>query len=53
VAGGSLDQVAVDFIMGHVDDTMAAEYRGWIDDKRLVAVVNHVRKWLFLKRKVK
>ena len=46
VAGATADQVAVDAIMGHVDSTMAAEYREHIDDARLVAVVNHVRKWL-------
>ncbi|HUE74870.1 MAG TPA: tyrosine-type recombinase/integrase, partial [Pirellulaceae bacterium] len=48
-AGGSRDQVAVDAIMGHVDASMAAEYREQIDDSRLVAVVNHVRKWLLAK----
>ncbi len=47
VAGGSLDQVSVNFIMGHVDDTMAANYRERIDDARLLAVVEHVHKWLF------
>ncbi len=29
------------------DSNMAAVYRKRIDDKRLVAVVNHVHKWLF------
>lgn len=51
VAGNSRDQVAVDSVMGHVDATMAAEYRAHIDDERLLAVVNHVRAWLFLKPK--
>ena len=47
VAGGSKDQVAVDSIMGHIDSTMAAEYRHGIDDDRLLAVTDHVHKWLF------
>jgi integrase len=48
-ASGSLDQVAVDLIMGHADQTMAGIYRERIDDNRLKAVVNHVRAWLFPK----
>jgi integrase len=48
VAGESRDQVAVDAIMGHVDDSMAAVYRqNVISDDRLRDVVNHVRQWLF------
>jgi integrase len=47
VAGGSKDQVAVDAIMGHVDNSMAARYREEIGDDRLRAVVDHVRVWLF------
>jgi integrase len=47
VAGASKDQVAVDAIMGHVDPTMAANYRERIDDDRVKAVVDHVHKWLF------
>lgn len=47
VAGGSKDQVAVDFIMGHSDDSMADEYREKIDDDRLIAVTDHVHRWLF------
>jgi integrase len=49
IAGGCRDQVAVDAIMGHVDETMAAEYRENIEDERLKAAVNHVRQWLFAK----
>ena len=48
-AGASRDQVAVDAIMGHVDPSMAAEYRERIDDVRLQNVVQHVRTWLFRK----
>lgn len=47
VASGCKDQVAVDAIMGHVDDSMAAEYREGIDDHRLLAAVNHVHGWLY------
>ncbi len=49
IAGGSRDQVAVNAIMGHADASMAAVYRERIDDNRLVAVVEHVHKWLFPK----
>ncbi len=47
IGGDSRDQVAVDAIMGHARDDMASLYRERIDDARLVAVVQHVRKWLF------
>jgi len=47
VAGESRDQVAVDAIMGHVDQSMAAHYRERISDERLQAVVDQVRAWLF------
>jgi integrase len=47
IAGASRDQVCVNALMGHVDNTMSAVYREQIDDERLQAVVNHVRCWLF------
>jgi integrase len=53
VAGSSRDQVAVDHIMGHVDASMAGTYRESIEDKRLLDVTTHVRKWLFPRQKSK
>jgi len=47
IAGGCGDQVAVDAIMGHVDDGMASLYRERIDDDRLRKAVDHVHAWLF------
>jgi integrase len=47
IAGESKDQVAVNAIMGHTDDSMAAAYRERISDARLQAVAEHVRGWLF------
>jgi len=47
IGGDSRDQVAVDHIMGHSRNDMASVYRERIDDARLVAVVQHVRGWLF------
>ena len=47
VAGDAKDQVAVDLIMGHLDPSMAANYRERIEDARLRAVVDHVRAWVF------
>jgi len=47
VGGEARDQVAVDSVMGHVDDTMAAAHREAISDERLHAVTDHVYDWLF------
>jgi integrase len=47
VAGETGDQVAVDAIMGHTDNSMAGKYRERISDERLERVVNHVRQWLW------
>jgi integrase len=47
VAGNTKDQIAVNYVMGHSDASMAAVYREGIDPKRIKAVCQHVRKWLF------
>jgi integrase len=49
IADGSGDQIATAFIMGHADgdSDMGATYRQFISDERLLAVVAHVRRWLF------
>jgi integrase len=47
VAGGCLDQVAVNHVMGHADASMPGVYREAIADERLVKVSEHVRRWLY------
>lgn len=49
VADETRDFPAVDLAMGHVPaaSDMAARYRERLDDERLEAVAQHVRKWLF------
>ena len=47
IGGESRDQVAVNAIMGHVDNSMAGVYRERISDERLKAVTNTVREWLW------
>jgi integrase len=48
-AANEVDQVATDFIAGHIPpaDDMSARYRQKIGDDRLHKVVSHVRGWLF------
>jgi integrase len=47
VAGDMADTVAIKHIMGHADHSMLAGYTHGIDDARLIAVSEHVRRWLF------
>ena len=49
IGEGVNDLVAVQSIMGHAasGSDMSARYRERIDDARLLAVTEHVRKWLF------
>lgn len=49
IGGESLDQIAVDYIMGHVphSNDMAAVYRQRVADDRLIVVTDHVRLWLW------
>jgi integrase len=53
VGGESRDQVAVNHIMGHADNTMAGVYRERISDERLRDVVDLVRTWLFPNKRAK
>lgn len=45
VGGNAKDQIAVNYVMGHADDSMAAVYREGIDPQRIIDVCEHVRQW--------
>jgi hypothetical protein len=47
IADAARDPVAIDLIMGHTDPSMGGHYRERIEDRRLRAVAEHVRQWLF------
>jgi len=47
VASNTKDQIAVDYVMGHFDDSMAALYRQGIDDQRMIDVSDFVHAWLY------
>jgi integrase len=51
VGGASLDQVAVDHIMGHEPSHISTVYRHGVDDARLEKVAAHVRSWLLSGKK--
>lgn len=46
-ASNARDDVAVDQITGHTDNSTRAQYRERVDDDRLEAVTDHVRRWIF------
>jgi integrase len=46
VGGGCKDQVAMDHIMGHVSNGMAATYREEIEDSRLKTIGQFINAWL-------
>lgn len=46
VADGCRDQKAINHIMGHSDESMAATYTEWIAPERLQAVVDFVHAWI-------
>ena len=48
VASETLDQPAIDLVMGHQDGRISAVYRQGVGDERVRAVSEHVRQW-FLK----
>lgn len=45
IASETLDQPAIDRVMGHVDSSMAAVYREQLGDDRIRRVCEHVRSW--------
>jgi integrase len=47
ISGELCDQVATDLVMGHLDASMAANYRQRIDDSRIQRITDHVRSWLY------
>jgi len=53
IGEGACDLAAVQAIMGHAasGSDMSARYRERVDDDRLLAVTEHVRKWLFGEQK--
>lgn len=52
VAGDTLDQAAIDCVMGHAPpkDDMRARYRQEVSDERIKRVGKYVRAWLFGKK---
>lgn len=45
-ASGCGDQVAIDYVMGHVDPNMSGIYRQEVFDDRLLKVVQEVKQWM-------
>jgi integrase len=47
IGSGCCDQVALNLSMGHCDNSMAANYRAYIEDERLEKLADHIHRWLF------
>lgn len=45
IASETKDQVAVSYIMGHVDDSMSGIYRQFVGNQRLEAIADFMRSW--------
>ena len=43
---GGTDQVAIDWLMGHIDKSIAVRYRDGVPRERVQAVLDNVRSWL-------
>ena len=41
------NDVAVDYLMGHIDPSVSAIYRQYVLDERLLEVTDSIREWLF------
>ncbi|TWT35606.1 site-specific tyrosine recombinase XerD [Posidoniimonas corsicana] len=52
IGGDVKDQIVVDRIMGHSDNSMAGAYRETISEQRFWDVANHVRDWLMKDRDI-
>jgi hypothetical protein len=46
VGGEMVDPVAIQVITGHADHSMLAGYTHGVSDARLLAITDHVRRWL-------
>ncbi len=47
VGDDARDPLATSHIMGHIDSSISGQYRERISDERLLAVSNHVHRWLY------
>lgn len=45
------DRTAIDLVMGHADTSMASHYVERVGDERLEAVTQHVRRWLWPRKR--
>lgn len=47
VADTARDPISTKFLMGHADATMSGVYREFVSDENLIAVSQHVHRWLY------